>query len=189
MQPIRMVVLAGLLFASFVAPARADVLPPTGAPSCASARTAPCAGKKVGETCNLEAVSGVCQALRCTSDAGETLLACDTSSPPTTSTPDGGCSSAPPSSSRSSWAGLGLVFLFGILARRRASRGSDSPRLVDGDVECHTAGDSIWQFDSEQTLILNVPEMWAFPGDFAWNGRFIRAVVSPVFTNSPPALE
>ena len=53
-----------------------------------------CSGKKVGEACTYGSTSGVCQALRCTNDAGETLLACSAGSD-APSDDSGGCSAAP----------------------------------------------------------------------------------------------
>ncbi|MFO0641979.1 MAG: hypothetical protein U0183_22335 [Polyangiaceae bacterium] len=76
-------------------PAHADVLPRPPSSTCGQADSiSACAGKKVGEACTYGSTSGACQALRCTNDAGETLLACSAGSDAPTEH-SGGCSAGP----------------------------------------------------------------------------------------------
>lgn len=72
--------------------AHADVLPRPPSGTCGQTDSiASCSGKKVGEACTYGSTSGACQALRCTNDAGETLLACS-AAPGEPSEDTGGCS-------------------------------------------------------------------------------------------------
>ncbi len=121
----------------YTATALADILPPSPCSSTAP-NVQPCAGKKVGDACALDGRSGQCQALRCTTDGGETLLACNTSAPPTapTSSADGGTSSADGGTSTAGGGGctlgagsgstgaglsvISLVALAWVVRRRRA---------------------------------------------------------------------
>ena len=111
---------------AFARVARADVAPgPTPTPACGANDTAaasPCSGKKAGDACTLASGgAGQCQALRCTTDGGATLLGCVAPS----ATADGGTSGPVSSSSncaihapgaRAGGAGLTLLGLAASLA-------------------------------------------------------------------------
>ncbi len=119
--------------------ARADVpapRPSSGPQPCPASTEAACAGKRAGDACVTSGAAGTCQALRCTNDAGETLLACSVTPPPTPTpstaptgssaptTTDGGCTSSPVRRAEGSTFGVvaGLVALgLGAGRRRRAA--------------------------------------------------------------------
>jgi hypothetical protein len=107
---MRNLTLAGLLVASLsvslAGAARADIgpgpspTPPAPVGPCGASDTAaasPCAGKKAGDACTLASGGGgQCQTLRCTNEAGTSLLGCVGTSPAAT---DGGASGPVSSSS------------------------------------------------------------------------------------------
>jgi uncharacterized protein (TIGR03382 family) len=102
-------------------PAHADVLPRPPSSTCGQADSiSACSGKKVGEACTYGSTSGACQALRCTNDAGETLLACS-AGPDAPSDDSGGCS-AGPKEQGGAFAGAFVVLALATIAGSRRVR-------------------------------------------------------------------
>lgn len=99
----------------------ADVLPRPPASSCGQADAiSACNGKAVGQACTYGSTSGACQALRCTNDAGETLLACS-AGPDAPSDDSGGCS-AGPKEQGGAFAGAFVVLALATIAGSRRVR-------------------------------------------------------------------
>lgn len=88
--------LSALVVTATASRARADVVPVEPPQECGEATTRePCTGKKPGDACTLTGgAAGSCVALRCTNDAGETMLACNTSGSSTKGADDGGCTAS-----------------------------------------------------------------------------------------------
>ena len=88
--------LCAALFIVAPSSARADVAPVEPPQQCGeSAAREPCLGKKPGDACALTGgATGSCVALRCTNDAGETMLACNTSGSSPSGADDSGCATS-----------------------------------------------------------------------------------------------
>lgn len=113
----RAILLTAALSASLVVVgtnAYADVAPVEPPQECGDSTTRePCAGKKPGDACVLTGgATGSCVALRCTNDAGETMLACNTSGSSPSGADDGGCAT----SGRGTAPALALFALFAVAA-------------------------------------------------------------------------